>query len=464
MAKVIFILVFFTLFIPVISFGQNEIENTTDTITQEQLDFQLIVTASKGDASTVLFLLGKGANVNATADNGISALMYASQNGHLSVVKTLVANGADVNYFPNYEISSLSSAVINNQYDIVEYLLRKGAKVNLSNNKKITPLMYAAAYGYTPITFLLLQNKADVNIKDIYGNDALIMSVLYNHPDVSDVLLKSGANPNSIDNEKFSPLIIASQNGLVNYFEILKPYNVDFNAKNIDGYSALDMAVINKQPESISNILRIDTIKNKDSNNSVKLAYLSGNRELIPVLRKAGCKPYLFPLFNKLLIGYGIDANFNDLMFGTTVGIKETRYNILFSVSYFTRFWSKRVLIDYGNDMLIQFWERRSYVSFGIDKRFKLSGIGNKQSGISIGGRELFTYGHYRGAAIIPPNNWTLLPNIGFYSEGKSGGVFLNLEYLDLKMENIFPVRINATAYFYIGLKKFNKIIKEPEW
>ena len=119
MAKVVTFLLFFTLFIPVICLSQDGNEITGDTISKEQLDFQLVVTSSKGDATTVLYLLGKGANVNATADNGISALMYAAQNGHFQVVKTLIANGADLNYFPEYELSSLASAVINNQYEIV---------------------------------------------------------------------------------------------------------------------------------------------------------------------------------------------------------------------------------------------------------------------------------------------------------------------------------------------------------
>ena len=251
MAKVIFILVFF---ISNICFGQQETGISSDTISKEQLDFQLVVTSSQGDASTVLYLLGKGANVNATADNKVSALMYAAQNGHLLVVKTLVANGADVNYFPNYNNSAISSAVINNQFEIAEYLIRKGAKVNDTNYRKITPLMFSAAYGNVAITKLLLSSKADISLKDVFGNDALIMSVLYNHQEISEILLKAGSNPNTVDGNKFTPLLIASQNGQIEYFEMLKSYKADLIFRNIDNYSALDMAVINNQPQSISKL------------------------------------------------------------------------------------------------------------------------------------------------------------------------------------------------------------------
>ena len=151
-----------------------------------------------------------------------------------------------------------------------------------------------------------------------------------------------------------------------------------------------------------------------------------------------------------MYLGYGIDVSLNDLMFGPTIGLRETRYNILFTASYFSRFWAKRVLVDYGNDMFIQFWERRSFLSFGIDKKIKLKGNGVNQKGLLIGVNELYTYGHFRGATIIPQNDWIVMPNLGFYSEGNVGGFSLNLEYIDFKMINVSPIRLNASAYLYV--------------
>jgi ankyrin repeat protein len=53
--------------------------------------------AISGDATTVQALLARGADVNARANNGATALMLASQNGHNEVVQDLLAKGADVN-------------------------------------------------------------------------------------------------------------------------------------------------------------------------------------------------------------------------------------------------------------------------------------------------------------------------------------------------------------------------------
>jgi hypothetical protein len=310
----------------------------------------------------------------------------------------------------------------------------------------------------------LLKYGADKASKDIYGNDALLLSVIYEHFDITELLLQAGANINSADITGFTPLLLASQNGITSYFDMFRAYNADFSVKNKYGYNALDIAIMNHQGESIKKIFSADTSKYIKANKPVKLAYLSGNRDLIPELKKNGCKSYYWPIFDKLSVGYGLDANFNDIMFGFTFGLRETRYNLLFKTSHFSRYWAKRTLIDYGNDIYFQFWERRSLLSFGLDKRFKISGTGNKQMGIFAGLTESYTYGKYRGAEIRPANNWMIIPNLGFYSEEKSGGLSVSIEYADFGVENVMTLRMNATAYIYFGFRNFSSFKKEPEW
>ncbi|MFH1897366.1 MAG: ankyrin repeat domain-containing protein [Candidatus Desantisbacteria bacterium] len=50
---------------------------------------ELLDVAEKGDISTVKALLAKGAEVNAKSNDGVTALMAASQNDHIDVVKAL---------------------------------------------------------------------------------------------------------------------------------------------------------------------------------------------------------------------------------------------------------------------------------------------------------------------------------------------------------------------------------------
>ncbi len=464
MAKVVKIIIVLMFFSNIFCFSQQDSLTINDTISKEQLDFQLVVTASKGDASTVLYLLSKGANINATADNGVSALMYAAQNGYLQVVKTLVANGANTNYFPNGQLPAISAAITNNQYDIVEYLLHKGVDKNITDSKNITPLIYASAYGYFDIVNMLLQYKVDVNKKDEYGNSAIMMSVLYEHPDISEMLLQNGANPDLADNNLFTPLMVASQNGQIWYLNFINKYKTDIYAKNIYNYSAFDLAVINNQPDVITNLHEIDSLKYFCTNKPTKLAYLTRNKELIPTLKKNECKPYYMPIFKKLIVGYGFDINFKDIMFGTTLGLSEVRYNLLFSSSFYTKYWANRVLVDYGNDVLFQFWERKSYISFGIDKRFNLHQNNNNFKGISIGANEFYTYGKYRGSTISPISKWFFVPNIGFYIDGKVGGFQIAMEYANFINKNVSNIRLKSSIYININFKSIKKNLKTSEW
>jgi len=463
MTKVVKILVVFTFFTNIFCYSQNDSIINYDTISKEQLDFQLVVTASKGDATTVLYLLGKGADVNAVADNGISALMYASQGGYLQVVKTLVANGANINYFPEGELSSISAAITNNHYDIVEYLLYKGANKNIADSKNITPLIYASAYGYFDIVRLLLQYRTDINKVDTYGNSALMMSVLYNHPDVSELLLLNGATPDVADNHLFTPFLYAAQSGNNDYINLFKTYKSNIYHENIYSYSAFDLAVLNNMQNVITKLHEIDTLNKFCSNKPVKLAYLTNNKKIIPLLKTNGCKPYYLPIFKKLIFGYGTSVNFNDMLFGTTIGLAEVRYNLLFSTSYYTKYWANRILINYGNDVYNQFWERRSYVSLGIDKKFNLINKQNISKGIFASLNEFYTYGHYRGSEIKPQSKFMLVPDIGYFIDGNVGGIKLMVEYANFNY-GISPFRLNTLVYFNINFKSIKKNLKSTEW
>ena len=55
-----------------------------------------MVAARSGNADVVEQLLAKGANVNARAARGQTALMWAVAQKHPDVVKVLLAHGADV--------------------------------------------------------------------------------------------------------------------------------------------------------------------------------------------------------------------------------------------------------------------------------------------------------------------------------------------------------------------------------
>jgi hypothetical protein len=88
----------------------------------------LINAAGSGDAAAVQALLAKGADINAKASNGVTALVAASYPGHLDVVQALLAKGADVNAKAIGSRTALDAATAGGHADVSALLVQAGAK------------------------------------------------------------------------------------------------------------------------------------------------------------------------------------------------------------------------------------------------------------------------------------------------------------------------------------------------
>jgi ankyrin repeat protein len=72
--------------------------------------------------------LAKGANVNATQENGSTPLMLASKYGNLQIVQLLIARGANANATDIGGKTALDRAIRFNHTDIINALRLAGAK------------------------------------------------------------------------------------------------------------------------------------------------------------------------------------------------------------------------------------------------------------------------------------------------------------------------------------------------
>ncbi|MGA2775841.1 MAG: ankyrin repeat domain-containing protein, partial [Candidatus Omnitrophota bacterium] len=87
----------------------------------------LIFAATNGNKEIVELLLSKGADVNAKANNGETALMSTAETNKKEIVKLLLSKGADVNIKSDIGETALSKAELRNHSDIVELLRQAGA-------------------------------------------------------------------------------------------------------------------------------------------------------------------------------------------------------------------------------------------------------------------------------------------------------------------------------------------------
>jgi ankyrin repeat protein len=112
------VLILLTLFTTVLCFA-------TDN---SKINEDLRRAAQSGNTAEVRSLLDAGAEVNATDDDGFTALLLASTWGHPEVVHLLIKAGADVNAQDKDGATELMHASQAGHTEIVELLKRAGAK------------------------------------------------------------------------------------------------------------------------------------------------------------------------------------------------------------------------------------------------------------------------------------------------------------------------------------------------
>jgi ankyrin repeat protein len=136
----------------------------------------LLDAAESGDHAAALRLAtAKGANVNATAADGTTAIMYAAANGDLELVRALIKAGANVKPANQFGTSALTEAAIIGSAPIVDALLKAGADPNFKNIDGETPLMAAARSGKLDAAKALLDAGASINAKESWGGQSALM-------------------------------------------------------------------------------------------------------------------------------------------------------------------------------------------------------------------------------------------------------------------------------------------------
>ena len=102
-----------------------------------------------GHVNVVRALLATGAHVDATNDGGCTALICASNHGHVEVVRALLAAGAGVDAAKNDGWTALICASCDGHVETVRALLAAGANKHLINNSGGTAYSLATSISFS---------------------------------------------------------------------------------------------------------------------------------------------------------------------------------------------------------------------------------------------------------------------------------------------------------------------------
>lgn len=162
----------------------------------------ILVAARHGALKTLRFLISSGANLNAQAATGETALMMASyfsgEDGggarsglYEEAVRLLVESGASLENAPN-QYTPLSYAAYQGHDRIVRYLIERGARVDSDARDGTvyvnTPLMMASIQGHTDTALWLLRAGADARVRIYLGNTAAELAQKNKHANLVSML------------------------------------------------------------------------------------------------------------------------------------------------------------------------------------------------------------------------------------------------------------------------------------
>jgi ankyrin repeat protein len=163
---------------------------------RDQFGLTLLMNAAMQAQPRILeYLLSIGAELDATAPSGESALMLAVKKESSASVELLLASGANPHLATNEGETALFIAVEGENVEIVRLLLKAGADPNSSNQQGGKPLMFVEKGGQAQY---LLTAGADLNAVDENGWNALLWAISRHRPEVVKVLLASGINPDLV--------------------------------------------------------------------------------------------------------------------------------------------------------------------------------------------------------------------------------------------------------------------------
>ena len=224
----------------------------------------VVEAAKNGDQAGLRTLIEQGADVNATAGDGSTALLWASHRDLPESVALLIESGADVDRANDLGATPLWAAAENGGVAVVELLLDAGADPNRALRYGETPLMAAARAGSAQVAELLLEHGADPNTTGPRDQTALMWAALNLAPDVTRVLVEGGADVHArtvvtvemkahephthIQNQGWfehggnTALLFAARVGDVESARHLAAAGADLNDKSGFGVSALAMA------------------------------------------------------------------------------------------------------------------------------------------------------------------------------------------------------------------------------
>lgn len=199
----------------------------------------------------IRLLADKGANPNAKDENSNTALMYAAVNSAASgIIQALVNAGANVNAVNNAGETALMAALKQQANEkTIQALLENKADPNIADNSSLTPLWQViTVHGAPMVADMLLRYGADTESANAAGELPLwYVLTKSGNEEMMIRLAKAAKNTNSLNNEADTPLLFAlKHNYPAEVIQALLENGADPKIRGRDGMDAFEVLKSNQ--------------------------------------------------------------------------------------------------------------------------------------------------------------------------------------------------------------------------
>jgi ankyrin repeat protein len=161
-----------------------------------------------GNEVSLTLLLAKGSDVNAVDHAGNTALHLAAKSRQ-AIVQMLLDNGAEIDASANDGRTALINAAESCRPDIVRLLIEKGANIKRKDSLDWSALHYAAFEGSATVVQMLLEKGADLEMIGGYGRTPLHCAASRGRETVVQILVQKGANVRAKSRDGLTALDLA---------------------------------------------------------------------------------------------------------------------------------------------------------------------------------------------------------------------------------------------------------------
>lgn len=214
----------------------------------------------------------------------ITPLFKAIKEGNAASVQEALQSGCDVNDTFGGSYTALMAAVYKGDLEIIKLLVQAGAELDSYDSSGNTPFMFAF-YDTTPkpaVVAYLLSLNVDTNIINDQEYTPLILASLNNHVASIKLLIEAGVNIEEKGQSNATALLLATGNNCVEAVKALASAGADIETRNEFSLTPLMTAAFDNQGSMLRTLIKLGADLNARTTKRVPVSIKKDRFDFFP--------------------------------------------------------------------------------------------------------------------------------------------------------------------------------------